>query len=192
MLTESLDIAINVVLRYFSVILYTSLLVGGVLILVRLVDWKALASKGIKQSLPIVIVIGILSLILTGCAFALLDSVSLIRQQEKLANELSVDLNRWPYVTSFPASYYASTLEEGMTRRQVHEAIKGYERVFKCGPDTRGFTEEIYYFYSSNDDTALRMQIVYDNQKRYFRTQGEDRNSRTITTTNCQVGQWDE
>lgn len=137
-------------------------------------------------------VIVVLVVMLAVPATRLRDSIILISQRNALATELGVNLWSWPRPAAFPLGYFFSVLKEGMSRQRVHETVQGYERVLRCGPDSRGFTQEVYYFYSVRDNRALRMQIEYDAHGNLYRVQGEDPNSRTFSVGNCQLGRWDE
>jgi hypothetical protein len=171
------------ILVYGSIVMTmaTALLIVGLIVLRR---------HGGRLLLIIMIVM--LMAMLAVSTIRLKDSIILIRQRNTLAAELGVDLWSWPRPAAFPLGYFFSVLEEGMPRQKVHQIAKGYERVLRCGPDSRGFTQEVYYFYSDRDDKALRMQIEYDAQGDLYRVQGEDSNSRVFSVRNCQPGRWDE
>ncbi|MGD8456672.1 MAG: hypothetical protein PVF83_09830 [Anaerolineales bacterium] len=77
-------------------------------------------------------------------------------KEEKLAMEFGVtkdELSRYRYI--FPYYYFDEKLEPGMSIKEVHEIIKGYEVMYDCGID------EIYYFYSTNQRRALRIMVSY-------------------------------
>jgi len=70
-----------------------------------------------------------------------------------------------------------------MTIEEVHKIIRGYKKVLHCEKSS-----EIYYFLSKSELFSLRMVIVYDNQGRYLKWEGEDTDSRTIQTDECSPG----
>ena len=106
------------------------------------------------------------------------------QEQEKLASQLGIKINDYPYPYSFPISYFDTILQPGMSMEVVHGVIRGYEKVWKCS-DSR----EIYYYFSTNDDTALRFQVFYYlHQFTYEKLQGEDDDSRSIITRGCVPG----
>jgi hypothetical protein len=174
--------------HYWSVIIWGSIVVAiaTALLVVGLI---VLRRRGGRLLFLLMIM---LTAMLAVSTARLRDSVVLTRQRSALAAELGVELRRWPWPTSFPVSYFFSVLEKGTPRREVHQIVRSYERVLRCGPDSRGFTQEVYYFYSDRDDKALRMQIEYDTQGHLYRVQGEDPNSRVFSVTNCQAGRWGE
>ncbi len=101
--------------------------------------------------------------------------IDLRNKQEALAKNLGVNIEDHPYKVTFPVGYFDSALEPGMTYDEVHRIVRGYERVYRC----YGFTE-IYYYYSTNHDDAIRFALVYDDQGRFKRLEGEDPDSRTL------------
>jgi hypothetical protein len=104
-------------------------------------------------------------------------------RMEQLASRLGVSIDDYPYPRVFPAGYFDSILEKGMSPSDVHQVVQGYATVWRCG-DLR----ELYYYYSTDDDIALRFMIFYDQDKRFLRLQGEDDDSRTLRTDGCQEG----
>ena len=84
---------------------------------------------------------------------------------------------RW----TFPRSYFAEVIEEGQSMEEVHEIIRGYEAVYRCGQS------EIYYYYSTNRYHALRFMVVYENGD-YAGVFGEDWNSQPFDVSLCGEG----
>lgn len=126
----------------------------------------------------------ILLLFTTLSCGALTDSGS-ATEKAQLAAQLGIDpqtLDRYPY---FPLDYFLEVLKPGMSRQEVHQMVRGYKKVFRCGQYA-----EVYYYYSQDDRRALRMEIIYDEQERYREIRGEDPDSRTISTTGCIPGQF--
>jgi len=122
----------------------------------------------------IVSIIGVLAISLLYISPSVKES-NLRRKQEELAIILGVKIEDYPYQVDFPAGYFYSVLKTGMTYDQVHAIVRGYESVYRCYG-----INEIYYYFSNDDDTALRFRLVYDKQERYIELQGEDPNSRTL------------
>ena len=73
-----------------------------------------------------------------------------------------------------------------MTIAEVHKLVRGYTKVFQC-PESF----EVYYYYSDDDQKALRFEIWYDEGK-FSRIIGEDSDSRTIRIENCNPGRLSE
>lgn len=110
--------------------------------------------------------------------------IDLRNKQEALAKSMGVRIDDYPYKVTFPVGYFDSALEPGMTYDEVHRIVRGYERVYRC----YGFTE-IYYYYSTNHDDAIRFGLVYDDQSQFVELRGEDPESRTLGLgPGCSVG----
>jgi hypothetical protein len=118
-------------------------------------------------------------LMLVGCA-----SNPYQQDQIKLAHEIGVKIEDFPSPKAFPVGYYFTILQPGMTLDEVHKTIQGYEVVKNCRNTT-----EIYYYFSTNDEKALRFEVFYGIDKfRFESLQGEDKNSKTIRTEGCLPG----
>lgn len=105
-------------------------------------------------------------------------------QQQELARNLGVRINDYPYPTDFPAGYFYAVLKPGMTYKDVHNIVRGYQSVYQCYG-----TDEIYYYFSNNGDEALRFALYYDKQGNFVELQGEDPNSRTLGLgPGCSIG----
>jgi len=104
---------------------------------------------------------------------------------EGLAKTLQVKIENYPYPESFPIGYFETKLTAGMTIRDVHDVMKGYEKVYSCQ------RSEIYYFYSVDGDKATRMLVLYDLNGLFEKIQSEDRNSRYLNgyIKDCSEGQ---
>jgi hypothetical protein len=128
--------------------------------------------------------------IISGIVLLLAISLSITgcnpykKEQKDLANELGVSINDYPYRSSFPSGYFYSVLEPGMTLDEVHSIIMGYKKVLNCDYRRR----EVYYYFSTEDTKALRFEIVYDDNLKYWKFRGEDDDSRTIWTKSCEPG----
>ncbi len=105
-------------------------------------------------------------------------------KQEGLAKSLGVKIENYPYQADFPAGYFYSVLKPGMTYDEVHRIVRGYASVYRCYE-----TDENYYYFSKEDDEALRFRLVYDAQGQFVKLQGEDPNSRTLgLRPGCSIG----
>jgi hypothetical protein len=130
-----------------------------------------------------------------GCIVGLLVMISLLLifitlkivyriKEENLAKELGIaDEDYINKYFKFPYGYYKSKIPIGMSIEGVHDTIIGYEKVYYCYRSS-----EVYYFFSENDDKALRIQIVYDDHLNVKRIESEDSNSRTIAVFYCEEG----
>jgi len=104
------------------------------------------------------------------------------RMQMELSKELGVEIQDYPYPSSFPSGYFRSVLKPGMSISEVHEIVQGYEKVVHCSN-----TREIYYYFSAELRDAKRFQLSYDEGK-YSRFQGEEDDSRTLHSDGCVSG----
>ena len=104
-------------------------------------------------------------------------------EQEKLAQKFGVEIEDFPDERYFPEGYFYTILKPGITSKEVHDFIQGYEKVLHCG----GY-REIYYYFSSDDAQSLRFEIIYDEQGKYKDIRSEDDDSRTIRTEGCELG----
>ena len=105
------------------------------------------------------------------------------RMQLELAKKLGVRIEDYPYRTSFPAGYFYTILQPGMTIVEVHDIVQGYEKVFHCGNRS-----EIYYYFSSELEDAKRFKLRYDEQGNYLDFEGEEDDSRTLQINGCEPG----
>jgi len=83
--------------------------------------------------------------ILSGC-----DTNPFQSKQSDLAKELGVKISDYHYESVFPEGYYATILKPGLSLKEVHSMIKGYEKVYHC----KNY-EEIYYYFSLEDQAAM-------------------------------------
>lgn len=120
----------------------------------------------------------VVMVVLTRCVNAVLENA----RERDLAQRLGIDRDAYPGKGSFPISYFYDTLKPGVTTiKEVHEIVTEYELVLRCYG-----TWEVYYYYSKDDDTALRFEIWYDGGK-YAKMLGED-DSYKINTESCGRG----
>ena len=106
------------------------------------------------------------------------------RMQLELAKELGVRIEDYPYRKSFPSGYFYTILQPGIPIAEVHNIVRGYEKVLHCGQRS-----EIYYYFSSELKDAKRFKLLYDGQGKYLDFEGEEDDSRTIHTYGCEPGQ---
>jgi len=120
----------------------------------------------------------ILIVVLTHCVHITLEN----KKERDLAQRLGVDRDAYPENASFPTSYFYETLKPGITtRKEVHEIVTEYELVLRCSWDS-----EVYYYYSKDDNKALRFEIWYESGK-YYKISGED-DSYRINAESCVPG----
>jgi hypothetical protein len=109
------------------------------------------------------------------------------RMQRDLAQVLGVNIEDYPSKKTFPSGYFYTILQPGMTLTEVHDNVKGYEMVLHCGSRS-----EIYYYLSPELQDAERFELRFDDQGKYSDFEGEDPNSRTIQTFDCEPGLLEE
>ena len=112
-----------------------------------------------------------------------LKDASLHHEQKKLADKLGIAMKDYPYVNSYPEGYFHEVLYPGMAIQSVHSIVIGHEQVFNCYG-----TDELYYYFSTNDEDALRFVLHYDQEHKFVRMQGEDDDSRTLSKRGCVSG----
>lgn len=112
--------------------------------------------------------------------------ISFYREQRELAQRLEVNIHDYSPISRFPESYFLLVLRPGMAISDVHKLITEYKQVFRCG--TRG---EIYYYYSKDDDKAIRFKIIYDEVGQFRKLMGEDDSTR-FGDDGCVIGLLDE
>jgi YD repeat-containing protein len=127
--------------------------------------------KNILFSCVLLIVL-ILSLLYYPVATRKID---LRNKQEVVAKSLEVNIEDYVYPMGFPIGYFYSVLKPGMPYDEVHSIVRGYEGGYRC----YAFTE-IYYYFSVDDNDAIRFRLTYDDQGRYTEMDGEDPDSRTL------------
>ena len=107
-------------------------------------------------------------------------------KQELMAQELGVNIDDYGPAYNFPWRYLGGQLVSGMSTWEVHQIIPRHEAVFLCDIDS--IPNEIYYFFSDEDEKAVRIRIVYDEHRRYQFLDPEDRESHNISVQNCEPG----
>lgn len=124
----------------------------------------------------------IMVVLLIACA-KLVSTAQETKRQEELAQRLGVAIEDYPYADSFPGGYFYTVLRSGMSKDQVHSIVVEYEVVYTCSK-----WRELYYYYSVDDNDAFRFMILYDNQGNFFRMEGEDDDSSTLSKDGCTLG----
>ncbi len=81
-----------------------------------------------------------------------------LEKQERLAELLNINLNE--YEKRFPTDYFVELLKEDMTVQEVHELMRGYEKVLRCGDYA-----EVYFYFSTDERIAYRYLIIFDEGK---------------------------
>jgi hypothetical protein len=99
---------------------------------------------------------------------------ALKEKQEALAKSLGVKIQDYP--GTFPTNYFHAVLKPNMTLDEVHDIVRGYESVSNCYG-----TNELYYYFSTDKNDAIRFMLFYDEQGYFVRLEGEDPNSRTLS-----------
>jgi hypothetical protein len=111
------------------------------------------------------------------------------QQQEALAEALGIRVEGQTYSAIFPLDYFRTRLHRGTsTIDEVHEVMQGYERVLNCSD---GGQREVYYYYSTEDNKALRIEVWYTGG-RLLDLNTEDDDSRTIQVKGCIPGRFGE
>ncbi len=108
------------------------------------------------------------------------------KEQELMAQELGVEIEDYGPAIRFPWGYLRARLTPGMSAQEVHQIIPKHEAGYRCRTDS--IPSEIYYFFSKEDDKAVRIEVVYDEYERYQFLRPEDRNSTRISVENCEPG----
>jgi hypothetical protein len=115
-----------------------------------------------------------------------LKAIPYISQQQKLAEFLEVDIKDYRQ-TDFPYEYFAQALTPGMSIREVHQVVRGYDRVLSCGDYS-----EIYYYFHIDDYKAFRYEIMYIEKRLKEFSTDDIYNSWRISSDGCVDGQLEE
>lgn len=131
-------------------------------------------------------------LIIIGLCNLYQNKKSEMQQRANLARELGLDPKIYSRDRYFPANYFYDVLQPGMSIDQVHQTMRGYSAVHTCGK-----IFELYYFFSTSDEDAVRIAIFYDrnedvSQKKLVRVRTEDDDSRTLNFVSCTPGLLEE
>jgi hypothetical protein len=107
---------------------------------------------------------------------------ALKEKQEALAKSLGVKIQ--DYAGTFPTNYFYAVLKPKMTLDEVHGIVRGYERVSNCWG-----TAELYYYFGTDKNDAIRFMLHYDEQGYFVRLEGEEPDSRTLgVSSGCPDG----
>jgi hypothetical protein len=133
-----------------------------------------------KKKLLIVVVM-IIAMIMIG-QFCILPAwkknameLALGKMQEELAQTIGVRIEDYKNPNVFPVGYFATVLKPGMTYVEVHQIVRGYEDVLACFSQ-----EEVYYYFSTDEKTAIRFIVLYDNQGKFIELNGEEPGSELL------------
>jgi len=129
----------------------------------------------------------IMILILGLCALpwlvSELKSLSYAPQQKQVAEVFKVDLKNYREV-DFPFQYFDETLKPGMSIKDVHQIMRGYELTFKCQD-----WGEVYFYFSKNEKEAFKYMILYDDSGKFESFITDDPyNSMGVSTSSCVKG----
>jgi hypothetical protein len=144
--------------------------------------------KGVKTTALAVVIPAILIVGLVVSLKTLLGSLEMLGKRTGLASALNVDLYHFPWPLTFPASYFGPQLTTGTSLDNAHAIVRGSQRILHCPADSGGSASEVYYFYSASDADALKLEVIYDAEKRVERVVIEDKDSMPISTTGCLDG----
>jgi hypothetical protein len=81
-------------------------------------------------------------------------------QKRDLANLFGINLVEFEQEKRFPYQYFYDNLADGMTVREVHQIMRRYEKVLKCGDFA-----EIYYYFSTDEELAYRYLVGFEQGK---------------------------
>jgi hypothetical protein len=109
---------------------------------------------------------------------------SLAPQRKALAESWGIKAD--DYGLYFPLDYFQAKLQSGASLDEVHAIIKDYKKAFHCGYD-----REIYYYYYTEDNRALRISVTYEPDGMILLgIVGEDWNEGGISTQGCEPGRF--
>lgn len=145
--------------------------------------------KKVKKIVSVVIYIVMVGAAIVALLFLpyVLTHFTTIIKQIQLASQLGVRIQDYPNPMVFPVGYFYSVITPGMSMRDVHSIVIGYEQVFNCFG-----TDELYYYFSTDEKDAIRFEIIYDDQGRHKEFLGEDLYTRTLSIGICTPGLLEE
>jgi len=103
--------------------------------------------------------------------------------QQKLATELGIKIQDYPYPWDFPMGYFIKVLKPGMTYKDIHSIIRGYIDVSNCGGVT-----EIYDYFGTTPEDRLRFYVHYNKSGEYIEMQEENPAEGDILSDGCNQG----
>jgi hypothetical protein len=142
--------------------------------------------KNRVRTLILVLMLAGISIILarTYKSYRLKEDI-LNQKKEALASLLGVKVEDYP---DFPAQYFYTVIRPGTSLSDVHTIIIGYEQVLNCFG-----TDEVYYYFSLDDQEATRFLISFDAQGRYAEMMEEEQGATTLPGAGtCQPGLLEE
>jgi hypothetical protein len=150
--------------------------------------WKSYLKKTVSIGLIIVVLLPALWCVFSvgGLLLSWHPFIPWSSKQKRLAGELCVNINDYPYPMYFPLGYYETKLRSGTDVSDVHKTIRGYRTVFNC------YDREVYYYFSSDKYYSLRLEVWYNDDLTVAKINGEDEDSRTIFIDGCTEGQMAE
>lgn len=105
------------------------------------------------------------------------------KRSSELAQILGVDIQKYE-PDMFPVNYFQQALSPGMSIKEVHQIVKGYQKSLIC-PRANA---EVYYFYSY-DDEGVKIKLTYDlADNSYVDMIIDDNNSSLINVNGCAPG----
>lgn len=110
------------------------------------------------------------------------------QQQASLAQELGVNMEDYGPAIRFPWGYLESQLTPGMSIREVHQLMPIHAAVYRCENNTGTVFTEVYYFFSEDEDRAVRIEVIYLEDGKLRDIRPEDRNSRRLSVIGCDPG----
>jgi hypothetical protein len=85
--------------------------------------------------------------------------------------------------------YFYANLKPDMTVDEIHKIVQGYEKAYRCrSSGAVYYYKEVFYYFSPDDNKALRFQIFFNKQEKFTDFQSEDDDSRMISINNCELG----
>jgi hypothetical protein len=104
-------------------------------------------------------------------------------KQVALAEDLGVSIEDYYAPLYFPYGYFYERLGRGTPISEVHRVVRGYQISYACEGD-----REVYYYFSTWRNRALRFEIWYDDRLRVSEVAGEDEDDRWISVEDCSPG----
>jgi hypothetical protein len=96
---------------------------------------------------------------------------------------ISVSIEDYPSMLYFPYGYFYERLRRGTPISEVHRIVRGYRTSYACDGD-----REVYYYFSTGRNRALRFEIWYHERLQVIEVAGEDEDYRWISVDNCSPG----
>ncbi len=116
----------------------------------------------------------------------IIRSIPYKEKQNQLAETLGVDIDNYRKI-DFPSEYFSLALKRGMSIREVHHIMQGYEWVLRCYDDS-----EIYFYFSSDSTNSFKYEILYDGRFYDSLIADDVYDDSTVTTYGCVEGLLDE